>query len=1152
VDAVSAYLAELRDIRASGAVPETSGYGALATLLNDVGHKLKPKVRCTVNPRNRGAGIPDGGLFTANQYRKGAREPLEGQLPARGAVEVKAVDADAHTVAGGEQVRRYLATYRQVLVTTYREFVLVGYDADGLPTTLESFSLAPDEAAFWALAAHPQGGEARAAGERLADFLRRVMLRPAPIASPQELAWFLASYAREARARAEERDLPALATTRKALEESLGMSFSGEKGDHFFRSTLVQTLFYGLFAAWVFWAEQHPPAETTARFRWREAAWYLRIPILVKLFRDFANPLQLGALHLDEVLDWAGEALDRVDRAAFFARFEQQHAVQYFYEPFLEAFDPQLRKELGVWYTPPEIVTYMVARVDTVLREELGIADGLADPNVVVLDPCCGTGAYLVEVLSHIAQTLAEKGDDALIAHDLKQAAMSRVYGFEILPAPFVISHLQIGMLLHRLGAPFAEESDERAGVFLTNALTGWEPPEEARKPLSGPEYEWERELADHVKRDAKILVIMGNPPYNAFAGIAPRDELEPVDVYKSGLSSTWGVRKFNLDDLYVRFFRVAERRIVEHTGHGIVCLISNYSYIAEQSFVLMRKRFVEEFDAVWIDNMNGDSRATGKLTPSGDPDPSVFSTSRNREGIRVGTAIGLMARRREHSSPAVILYREFWGASKRTDLVDSLAASSGGAAYQEVDADDGNRWSFVPLAAAFGYQDWPSISHLGSSGSYGLMEKRRSSLIDIGFGTLEERMRAYFSAEVDFNRLRGIAPGLTMDAARFDAHATRDKVLNAESFDTTRIVRYTARPFDNQWCYYSGTRPLWNEPRPALWNAIRAGARFVLSRPATTREPEGAPVFFTPCLVDDHALTPDAMCFPVCEHDVPGDQADGVRQDALSVTVAAGGAALSGEAARYCDSIGVAGDLDGLPPLWAHVLATGYASDYLAENRAALKKDWPRIPLPATREALLASAELGGKVAALLDVEEAVEGVSAGSIRYELQALARISATDGGQIDPGAGHVALTAGWGHAGKGGVTMPGKGRTEERPWAPTELALLREGLAALDMTLDQVLSCLGETVLDVYLNDHAYWRCVPLRVWKYTIGGYQVVKKWLSYRERPLLGRDLKPEEARYVGEMARRIAALLLLEPALAANYERVKADTYPWPHKAS
>ena len=213
-----------------------------------------------------------------------------------------------------------------------------------------------------------------------------------------------------------------------------------------------------------------------------------------------------------------------MDRASFFANFEEGHAVQYFYEPFLEAFDPELRKDLGVWYTPVEVVKYMVARVDAELRNTLGVADGLADPNVYILDPCCGTGAYLVEVLRKIAETLREKGGDALAGHDLKEAALERVFGFEILPAPFVVAHLQLGLLLQSLGAPLSENKQERARVFLTNALTGWEPVKHP-KQLVFREMEEEREAADRVKRDTPILVILGNPPYNSFAGIANMDE---------------------------------------------------------------------------------------------------------------------------------------------------------------------------------------------------------------------------------------------------------------------------------------------------------------------------------------------------------------------------------------------------------------------------------------------------------------------------------------------------------------------------------------------------------------------------------------------------------------------------------------------------
>ena len=127
-------------------------------------------------------------------------------------------------------------------------------------------------------------------------------------------------------------------------------------------------------------------------------------------------------------------------------------------------------------------------------------------------------------------------------------------------------------------------------------------------------------------------------------------------------------------------------------------------------------------------------------------------------------------------------------------------------------------------------------------------------------------------------------------------------------------------------------------------------------------------------------------------------------------------------------------------------------------------------------------------------------------------------------------------------------MPAKGRLIERPYTEAELALFREALTELDPTYKQLMACFGGPGVDVYLNGGAFWRCIPKRVWTYTIGGYQVIKKWLSYRERPLLGRDLLPDEARYVTEMARRIAAIMLLEPALDENYERVKADTYPWP----
>ena len=545
---------------------------------------------------------------------------------------------DAWLSAAGGQVSRYWKRYRLVLVTNTCDFVLVGEDAAGRAAKLETFRLAENADDFHRKLETPRAF-AREVGAGLGEYLCRALSHREALAEPKDVAWLLASYARDGLARVEAAgDASALAVVRQALEDALGVRFEGEKGARFFHSTLVQTLFYGVFSAWVLWARAGagsgggapPSGADTAKFDWRTAVWHLRAPVLRALFQQLSDPGRLQPLGLVEVLDWTAAALDRVDQPAFFARFNtgegagQDPAVPYFYEPFLEAFDPALRKQLGVWYTPSEVVRYMVARVDRALKDDLGIPDGLAAENVYVLDPCCGTGAYLAEVLRRIAANLEGRGLGALAGARVKQAATGRVFGFEIMPAPFVVAHLQVGLTMQDLDAPLADDGTERAGVFLTNALTGWEP--RATKPLPFPELEEERDRAERVKQDTPILVILGNPPYNGFAGMAVDEERELSDAYRT----TRRVRRpegQGLNDLYIRFFRMAERRIAEKTGQGIVCFISNYSWLDGLSFTGMRERYFEAFDVVRIDCLNGDKYKTGKVAPSGSPDPSIFST---------------------------------------------------------------------------------------------------------------------------------------------------------------------------------------------------------------------------------------------------------------------------------------------------------------------------------------------------------------------------------------------------------------------------------------------------------------------------------------------------------------------------------------------
>ncbi|MEA5518197.1 type ISP restriction/modification enzyme [Limnoraphis robusta] len=1148
------YIRDLQEIRATGAaVKETSYYGALEKLLNELGKTLKPKVRCVMQLKNiAGAGMPDGGLFTASQFqRKSPDAPTNPTNPERGVIEIKGTGDDAWVVAQTKQVSKYWDKYRQVLVTNYRDFVLIGQDANGQPITLETYRLAKNEKEFWEKAKRPKQFT-QEQEEQFTEYLKRVMLQSASIATPKDLAWFLASYAKDAKARIEKTDIPALETLRQALEEALGITFQGDKkdpkkGERFFKSTLIQTLFYGIFSAWVLWHKQ----QERGRFDWRVAGYYLHVPMIKALFEKVATPTHVRRLDLEEVLNWTGDALNRVDGTSFFSKFNEGEAVQYFYEPFLEAFDPELRKELGVWYTPPEIVQYMVARVDTVLREELQIEDGLADPNVYILDPCCGTGAYLVEVLRRIDANLQDKGMDALVGSQLKEAAMNRVFGFEILTAPFVVAHLQLGLLLQNLGVPLSDEQ-ERVGVYLTNALTGWEPPTEDAKAkykqlsISYPELEQEREAADEVKQNKPILVVLGNPPYNAFAGVSSEEEQGLVEPYKVGLISEWGIKKFNLDELYVRFFGLAERCIVQQNPiKGIVCFISSFSYLSDPSFVVMRQHFLNEFDNLWFDCMNGSSRETGKLTPEGDPDPSAFSTEYNREGIRQGTAISLMVRRDNHSQTPTARFRHFWGTNKRADLLDSLRNQDFNEHYQISQPNRSNRLSFRNIDTSEAYLSWPTIVDLSNRPPFrAFIEARRGVLIDIEKSELERRMRVYFDSNTTWEDLKKQQPALTEDAARFDAKKARTKVLAAEIYSQSCIRRYTVRPLENRWCYHSRVRPLWNEPRPELWAQCWEGNRFLVTRLKTEKEAKGSPIYFSSSLVDYQAIARNVSVFPLQLRSMQEDHSDAavVKQieisgisDTIENTTTAN---LSSAARRYLLSLGIS-ELDNDPEtaelVWMHVLAIGYSPNYLEENADGIRENFPRIPLPDNRETLIASANLGRQIAALLDPETPVAGVTSSKLRPELKAIAVVSRVGTGNLDPNT-DFALTAGWGHKGKNNITMPGKGKAIARPYTPEE-----------QTAIAQVIDQLGTATHDIYLNDIAYWKNIPDRVWNYTIGGYQVIKKWLSYREQKLLGRSLKLEEVTEVTYMARRIAAILLLEPELDANYEAVKQATYSW-----
>jgi Type ISP C-terminal specificity domain len=565
-----------------------------------------------------------------------------------------------------------------------------------------------------------------------------------------------------------------------------------------------------------------------------------------------------------------------------------------------------------------------------------------------------------------------------------------------------------------------------------------------------------------------------------------------------------------------VRFFRVSERRIAEGTGRGVVCFVSNHSWLSFPSYVVMRKRMLAEFDRIWVDNLNGSKFETGKVAPDGSPDPSVFSTDSNREGIQVGTAVALLVKRDGGDSGGQVLYRDLWGVAKREALLESLDATDFDESYSEVQPTAANRFVVRRSDVAADYESWSLLPQLAAQNAMpGLQELRNEALIDQDWKDLTIRIQRYCDPNETFLSLREDDCGPVRDMARFDAAKARQTLLKAERFRDSNVRRYHQRAFEESWCYHTTTRPIWNDPRPELAAIIGPDNPAPVSRAYRERPNEGPHILLTTALPDYHLLRPNCSAITYFRADKSAN--------------------LSPAARAWLAAIGLL-DPDANHVIAAlpshHALAIGYAPAWLSENGDGIRQDWPRVPLPDNADLLRASAALGARVAALLDPDTPVSGVTTGAIQPVIATIA-VPAKRGGGAMTQADRL-LTAGWGHAGKGGAVMPGRGRSAARDYIEIEAPARAE--AAL----------LGATTLDVFLNLDAYWRNIPETVWSFTIGGYQVLKKWLSYREQPLLGRALTPGEVRYVRDVARRLAALRLMAPELDANYRACAAAHRP------
>lgn len=1099
VSALETFIHALRSTSATDqATPENSYLPHLKPLLEAALMGLTPRVAVITHPKKvSGAGLADSGLVEAGS----------GDL-------TSAVEAEAPTTSlvfpaaspkGREawsQAEKYSKQIGPTLLTNFLEFRLV-ISEGGKMQEVRCVTLGTWKEVFTGNAS----SLAQTFERDLYDLIRDWATRRRPIEKPSDLASRLADYARLSLKRLEAVPESGLENLKKTLNDALGLHFNAEQGEHFFRSTLIQTLYYGLFSAFVLWVrERNAPAE----FRWKDASDYLQLPVISAIFEEVSKVSNLKKLGIREPLEWAESALRRVDADAFFKAFEEAHAIQYFYEPFLEAFDPGLREQLGVWYTPPEVVTYQVRKVHQLLQTELGLADGLADSSVIVLDPATGTGSYVLEVARVIHAHLMQS-KPATAAARVKEAMTTRVFGFEILPAPFVVAHMQLGLYFQTHGVQLA--AGERFGVYLTNSLTGWNPKDDAKQRLDFPEFQQEKEAAQKVKREAKILVMIGNPPYYRFSAVTQDEQANLIAPYKVGLRTKWKVRKQLLDDLYIRFFRLAEWRVGENLiKSGIVSYISNSSWLEGLSHPVMRESLLKNFDKMWIDNLNGDMRKSGKKTPWKTSDQSIFSSTQDTRGVTVGAAITTFLDKGISEDISKVFFRDFWGLSKdkcfalledkkpyeilvpkeetRWVLADFLKKSE--EALSEIEEIE--KVSVVDKEEDSKYFNWLDITNIFRERFNGAMAARDYIVTDIDRERLERRIKDYFDSSVSDAEMRIRHPSSLDDGYKFVGAIARANLITAK-IDLNAFRAITYRPFDERTIYNDPREKLVARHSPYFLPHVFEGNIFLNTTRKQRRKPWDL-LTVSQNFTDLHLHEPDMQSFPLYLRvsDMYGTHLEpNIAPATLEAMCKLTGAAYAPRG-PHDQTV-----LETAEALFHHAVAIMQSPAYRSENGGNLSQNWPRIPMPTSKEALEASAALGRRVAALLQPSVNVAGVTHGTLEAGLSGVAIPTMADGTVIS--AGHaLEVTISYGSRGK--YIPKGDGSSGDLWW-----------------------------------SDVGYWKDVPRAAWEFTIGGYPVLKKWLSYRHVKDLGRPLTLDELEFVTEIVRRILGLLEMRAVLDNNY---------------
>jgi len=620
---IDAYRRQIERELQAGNATEHTHRPALKTLIES----LAPGVTATNEPKRVECGAPD---FIVS--RKAAHGPVT-----LGYIEAKDVGKDLGEIERSDQMKRYLPALPNLILTDYLEF---RWYVDGqrrgdparLVRVIKGGKLAPEK-----------GGP-----EAVADLLTAFLAQEVqPINDPKALALRMAQlthFIRDMIVTAFDRQ--SASATLRDLHNAFEKALIPDLPIPQFADMFAQTLAYGLFAAR---CNHRGPGGS---FRRLGAASEIpkTNPFLRQLFETITGTAldeEPYAAFVDDLAQLLADTDIEAVLADFGKRTARQDPVVHFYETFLAAYDPKLRESRGVYYTPEPVVSYLVRSVDYLLKTRFGCANGLADtatveyerdedssgglqpgkgakkvkatsPRVLILDPACGTGTFLYTVIDHIRDEFIRQGNAGMWSGYVRNHLLPRLFGFELLMAPYAVAHFKLGMQLagHDLTPAQREKwaydfsGDERLGVFLTNTL---EEVERKAETLFGPlrVIAQEANAASDIKRNMPILAVIGNPPYSGHSANRSWEMKEGKKVptfignliqdYYSVDGQPLGEKNPKwLQDDYVKFIRWGQWRI-ERTGAGILAFITNHGYLDNPTFRGMRRSLMNLFTDIYV-----------------------------------------------------------------------------------------------------------------------------------------------------------------------------------------------------------------------------------------------------------------------------------------------------------------------------------------------------------------------------------------------------------------------------------------------------------------------------------------------------------------------------------------------------------------------